>query len=203
MCNRRIWSVLILAIATMLATASQAQHFAIKTNLLYDALTTPNLGVEVGLGRKTTAQVFYGINPWEYKHNGEVKEAKHWVVMPEVRWWTCSKMNGWFIGVHGMAGQFNAADIKVPVPGMFFKGLDVGKTVRDTRVEGKYAGAGITAGYQWILSRHWNLEAEVGAGYDRVWYDNYFCSSCSIKKETGHSNYVGLTKAGICLMYVF
>lgn len=204
MSNRRIWRVLTMAVALMWTAASEAQEVALKTNLLYDASTTPNLGLEVGMGRRVTGQLFYGLNPWTYSGSGSTaKKAKHWVLMPEVRWWTCSKMNGWFLGVHAMGGQFNAGNIDAPVPGAFFKGLNVTKAVRDGRVEGTFAGGGITAGYQWILGRHWNLEAELGAGYNHVWYDQYPCSECSKKIADGHSNYLGLTKAGISLMYVF
>lgn len=192
------------AAAMMWTATSQAQDLALKTNLLNDAMTTPNLGVEVGLGRQMTAQMFYGLNLWTYSGSGpEAKKAKHWVLMPEVRWWTCTKMNGWFFGVHAMGGQFNAANIKAPVPGAFFSGLNVAKAVRDTRVQGTFAGAGLTAGYQWILSKHWNLEAELGVGYNHVWYDQFPCSQCSMKIDEGHSNYLGLTKAGLSLMYVF
>lgn len=204
MTNRCIWSKLAVAAAMMWSAAAQAQEVAVKTNLLYDASTTPNLGLEVGLGRRMTAQVFYGLNAWTYGGSGaETKQAKHWVLMPEVRWWTCSKMNGWFYGVHAMGGQFNAANIKAPVPGAFFSGLDITKAVRDTRVQGAFAGIGVTAGYQWILARHWNLEAELGVGYNHVWYDQYPCAECGTKLSEGQSNYVGLTKAGITLMYVF
>lgn len=199
---RRIWNTLLIAV--MWSIGMQAQELAVKTNLLYDAMTTPNLGLEVGMGRRLTGQVFYGLNPWTYSGSGyEAKKAKHWVVMPEVRWWFCSKMNGWFLGVHAMGGQFNASNIKAAAPGAFFGGLNVVKAARDSRVEGSFAGAGITAGYQWILSRHWNLEAELGAGYDHVWYDQYPCAECGTKIANGHSNYIGITKAGISLMYVF
>lgn len=204
MSNRRIWSLLTLAAAMMWTSASQAQNLALKTNLLYDASTTPNLGVEVGLGRQLTGQLFYGLNPWTYSGSGPAaKKAKHWVLMPEVRWWTCTKMNGWFFGVHAMGGQFNAANVNAPVPGAFFSGLNIGKAVQDTRLQGSFAGAGLTAGYQWILSKHWNLEAELGAGYNHVWYNQFPCAECGTKMADGQSNYLGLTKAGVSLMYVF
>lgn len=204
MSNRRIWRILPVAAAMMWTATTQAQDIALKTNLLYDATTTPNLGIELGLGRKMTGQLFYGLNSWTYSGSGpEAKKAKHWVLMPEVRWWNCTKMNGWFYGVHAMGGQFSAANIKAPVPGAFFGGLNVTKAVRDSRVQGAFAGAGFTAGYQWILSRHWNLEAELGAGYNHVWFDQYPCAECGTKMADGHSNYLGLTKAGVSLMYVF
>lgn len=196
----KVLSVLLL---WCIATASSAQ-LALKTNVLYDATTTPNLGLEVGLSKRVTAQVFYGLNPWSFKDsNNETRMAKHWLLMPEVRWWQCCKFNGLFYGIHLMGGQFNAQNVNLPLPGGFFKGDNVQKMVRDTRVEGSYFGGGITVGYQWILSRHWNLEVEAGAGYDRVWYDQYPCAECGTRISSGATNYVGLTKLGLSVLYLF
>ena len=187
-------------------TPSAAQHgteVAVKTNLLYDATTTPNIGVEIGVGNKNTLQVFYGLNPWKFHTANSYRQVKHWLVMPEFRWWNCTKFNGHFYGVHLMGGQFNAANINVPVPGVFFSGDNIRKGVRDTRYEGKYAGLGVTYGYQWILDRHWNVEAEIGVGYDHIWYDRYPCHQCGAKIDTGHSNYAGITKIGLSILYLF
>lgn len=205
MSNRRIWRMLTVAAALMLATMAQAQEAALKTNLLYDATTTPNIGLEIGVGKKTTAQVFYGLNPWKntFNRNGKDSHIKHWMVMPEVRWWPCAKMNGWFYGIHAMGGQFNAANASIPVPGKFFSGANLQKEIKDNRIEGAFVGGGVTVGYQWILSRHWNLEAEIGAGYDHVWYKKYPCGECGTLLEKAQTNYAGITKAGLSLMYVF
>ena len=66
-------------------------------------------------------------------------------------------------------GEFNAANMNIPVPGAFFGGDNLRSGVRDYRYQGSFLGAGATYGYQWILSRHWNIEAEVGVGYAHVW----------------------------------
>ena len=42
--------------------AVRAQKLAVKTNLLYDATTTPNIGAELQTGRHTSLQVVYGLN---------------------------------------------------------------------------------------------------------------------------------------------
>lgn len=224
MSNRRIWRMLSLGAATLWCVASQAQSVALKTNLLYDATATPNLGIEAQVGKRNTVQLFYGLNTWTFNKNKPAelkKQAKHWVVMPEYRWWTCSAMNGFFWGIHAMGGQFNVSNMYVPQVGHFFghshdkNGLtdydekypthgNVFKAARgDSRVEGTFLGGGATVGYQWIINRHWNLEAEIGAGYDYVWTKHYKCSDCDKLLHEGGVNYVGLTKAGITLMYVF
>lgn len=197
--------ILLLAVIGLFGSSKiAAQEVALKTNLLYDATTTPNLGLEVSLGKRSSMQVFYGLNPWSFNSDtkGEQK-VKHWSVMPEYRWWTCSVMNGFFVGVHAMGGQFNAGNVNLPIPGTFFSGDNLQQMVKDSRVEGSFVGGGVTAGYQWILSRHWNLEAEVGVGYNHVRYDQYPCSECAKKLKDGSTNYVGMTKLGLSLMYVF
>lgn len=203
---RRLKTLLLAAFALFGSTnfSCVRAQVAVKSNLLYDASTTPNVGMEVGLSRKTTAQVFYGLNPWRFDSDSHGQRmAKHWVVMPEVRWWPCTKFNGHFIGVHGMGGQFNAANVDLPVPGRFFKGDNLTRELRSHSYEGHFLGAGFTYGYQWILSRHWNLEGEIGVGYNRVWYDKYECGECGPKLSSGKTNYAGLTKLGITLLYVF
>ena len=183
-------AVCLLALGCALPVA--AQRVAVKTNLLYDATTTPNLGLEAALGRKHTVQLFYGLNPWELK---EGKQMKHWLLMSEYRYWLCEKFNGHFFGVHLMGGEFNAGGIELP-GGLF-------KSLKDNRYEGWYAGGGITYGYQWMLSRHWNFEGSVGLGYDHIKYRQYPCVECGALKKRGRSNYFGPTKLALSLIYVF
>lgn len=65
-------------------------------------------------------------------------------------------------------------------------------------------GAGIAYGYTWALSKHWNLEAEIGLGYVFSKYDQYECEKCGEKvKDNKTHNYVGPTKAALNLVYVF
>lgn len=182
---------LLIAVASM-ADAVQAQ-VAIKNNLLYDVNRTPNLGVEVGLSRKSTAQIFYGLNPWKYSDN---KQMRHWLVMPEYRWWTCSKFNGHFFGIHAMGGEFNV------------QGFDdtfglIKEDIKNKHYEGWYVGGGITYGYQWILGKHWNLEASVGFGYDYIQFKEYECGECGSFKRKDHTNYIGPTKLALSMLYLF
>lgn len=198
------------AIITLILTgllyfsATSHAQLAVKTNLLYDAMTTPNVGVEVGIGTKSTINMSYGINPWTFgsERHGD-RKAKHWVLQPEYRYWLCSTFNGHFVGAHLMGGEMNVSNVALPVPGGFFSGENLSKGARNAHYQGGFAGLGLTYGYQWILDRHWNLEAEVGAGYNYVWYDKYRCGDCSTRLSKGHSNYLGLTKLGLSIMYIF
>ncbi len=187
--KKMLCAAMLLVLATLQAAA---QGVALKTNALYWATTTPNIGLEVQTGRKHTAQIFYGLNPWAFS---ESKKVRHWLLQPEYRYWFCQSFNGWFVGAHLMGGQFNAGGVKLPV--------SILDDFEDRRYEGWFVGGGLTAGYQWPLSKHWNLETSIGLGYDYIKYDQFRCGECGEKTESGHANYWGVTKAAVSIMYMF
>lgn len=170
-----------------------AQKAAVKTNLIADGTSTINLAVEVGLGQKTTLDLYGNYNPWKFS---ERKYFKHTVFQPEFRYWFCERFNGHFIGTHLHAGVFNVSGVKMPF-GMWTK-------LKTHRYQGELVGAGISYGYQWVLGRHWNLEGNIGAGYAYINYDKYNCGNCGVRlaKDEKH-HYFGPTKAAVTLMYVF
>lgn len=176
---------------------ASAQKAAIKTNLLYDATTTFNLGAEFALSPKWTLDVSGNYNPWTFSNN---KKWKHWVVQLEARYWFCNKMMGHFLGFHALGGEYNIGNIDAD---FMLLGTDFAK-LKDYRFEGWMLGAGIAYGYTWALSKHWNLEAEIGLGYVFSKYDQYECEKCGEKvKDNKTHNYVGPTKAALNLVYVF
>ena len=180
----------------------QAQQVALKTNLLYDASTTPNIGLEMGVGKKHSMQVFYGLNPFKFGHNDvatpdvdERKFLKHWIINPEYRYWFCHRFNGSFVGVHAFGGEYSASNIKMP--------LGWWKELRDHHFEGWYIGGGISYGYQWVISQHLNFEAAIGLGAAYINYEKFKCANCKSKEGSGDKTYVGPTKAALSLVYMF
>ena len=87
-----------LAVCWCTGTAN-AQDIAAKTNLLYWSSTTPNLSFEFGLGKRTTLDLTGAYNPWTLNKDSN-KKIKHWLVMPEFRYWLCERYNGHFFGLH-------------------------------------------------------------------------------------------------------
>lgn len=171
---------------------AHAQEIALKTNILYWTTLTPNIGAEIAFAKKHSAQLFYGLNPW--KTTGG-RSTRHWVLQPEYRYWFCETFNGWFVGAHLMGGEFNVAEVDLP--------FNILKDLKDHRYEGWFVGGGVTAGYQWMISPHWNVEASVGLGYDYIKYDKYKCGICGEKVKSSHSNYFGPTKAVLSFVYIF
>jgi hypothetical protein len=169
----------------------QPPHIGVKTNLLWDATATINLGVEFSLSRQYTLDVPVNLNAWTFS-NG--KKWKHFLIQPEFRWWLCESFYGHFVGLHGMYGHYNVGGIKPP-----FRFLPQLKT---NRYQGDLYGVGLSYGYQWILSPRWNLEATLGIGYVRFEYDRFPCEKCADKIEDNGKNYFGPTKAGISVIYI-
>jgi len=169
-----------------------SQNVGIKTNLAHWATTTPNIGMEIALGRKYTMDITGGVNPFEFKDN---KKIQHWIIQPELRYWTCETFNGHFIGLHALGGSYNVGGVDVPV--------GILKKLKDYRYEGWAAGGGLSYGYQWILAPRWNFELNLGAGYVYLNYDKFPCIKCGEKLEDDATkNYFGVTKAAISLIYL-
>ena len=193
--NNPLRQVLALALLLLVCSTAQAQQtWSLKNNLLYDATLTPNLGIEGKVGKRSTLQLFYGLNPWKFS---ETKKLRHWSLMPEYRYWLSDKgpFGGWFTGVHALGGEFNVGGDVWPISFV--------KTLKENRYEGWFIGGGLTIGHAWRLSDHWNLEAALGVGYIRFKYDKYANEWCGPLLESKPYNYVGPTKLALNISYVF
>lgn len=189
--------ILVFAIFLLTAAGAVAQKVGVKTNLLYDATSTANLGVEFRLSKRWTLDVSGNYNAWTRE---EGKTWKHWMAQPEFRVWTCDAFSGHFFAVHGLVGQYNFGGLKNDL-NIF--GSDLSQ-LTDYRFQGGAVGAGLAYGYVLILGRHLNLEAEIGAGFIYTRYDKFNCVGCGKKILAGIPEvYYGPTKAAISLVYLF
>lgn len=195
---KRKLSTVIALLLLLLPIYSQAQEVDLKTNLLYDATATVNLGVEAAVAPKWSIDISGNFNAWSFDGG---KRWKHWLAQPELRYWLCHALGGHFFAVHALGGQYNVGHVDLDF--LSFLGSNF-KQFKDFRHQGWYAGAGIGYGYTWMLARHWNIEAEIAVGYIYSRYDVYECAGCGKKIDSGrHNNYVGPTKAAVNLIYVF
>ena len=193
---KRFFLLILMLCAAGFTQRLSAQEWAIKSNLLYDATTSINLGVERAIADKWTIELSGNWNPFEFKDN---KKWKHWLVQPEVRYWTCRKFGGHFLAAHLWGGEYNVGNIS-GLPdflGTNFSQLD------NYRYEGWFAGIGVGYGYAWMLGKHWNLEAEVGVGYAYTRFDKFQCIECGERLYSAPHNYFGPTKLSINLVYLF
>lgn len=181
--------------------SAAAQNFALKTNLLYDASATVNLGVEIGLGRRTTLDISGNYNAWNT--NTELNEKmRHMLIQPEFRYYFCERMNGHFLGAHLHMLQYNIGGSHW-LPNIFKSASNLcNSDEAKSRYQGEGYGAGLVYGYDWVIAPRFNVEFAAGAGYVYLDYDRYGASKCAplIEQQTKH--YWGLTKLGISLVYI-
>jgi hypothetical protein len=196
MAKKRLGLCLILVMLTGWLSPVRAQSFAVKTNLIYDATATVNVGMEVGLAPRWTFDLSGNLNTWS---KNEYTKWKHWMVQPEARYWFCDRFSRHFIGAHLLTGAFNFGNINNNIS---FLGTDF-SVLSDYRYQGYAYGGGLAYGFAFVLSKHLNLELEVGAGYVYLDYEKFECADCGRKVGEGNHHYVGPTKAAINLVYLF
>lgn len=199
--------IISLAAALLMAGSLQAQdRFAVKTNLLHDATGSVNLGVEVGITPKWTAQVAGSYNDWQI---GDFW-TNHWLVSPEVRYWFCERFAGTFVSVHAHAGDATL--------GGFWNFSKFYRRFPNLRTfmlkDALTMGLGVGIGHAFVLSRHWNLELELGLGYMYTKGDEYdlaekadgthYLPDNAIPVLKGSIfDYIGPTKMAVSLVYLF
>ena len=189
--NKIIVAAVTVCVSLFCTKSMSAQQIGIKTNILYDASATINMGVEFALAPEWTLDISGNWNGWNFKDN---RKWKHFLIQPEARYWLCEKFNGHFFGLHVHGGEFNVGNVRTPF-GLF-------GDCRDSRHEGWYYGAGISYGYQWLIGTRWNLELSAGIGYVGADYTAYKAPVCGPRIGPGHHDYFGPTKASVSIIYI-
>ena len=115
----------------------KAQVVAVKSNVLYDATATANLGVEGAFNKHWSLDISGNYNGWDIVSD---KSWKHWMIQPEGRYWLHEKFNGHFFGVHGIYMDYDISNSNF---------LSVMK--KDYAYDGNGYGGGVSYGYQFFL----------------------------------------------------
>ncbi|MDR2120448.1 MAG: DUF3575 domain-containing protein [Tannerella sp.] len=197
--------------AGLLSVSGFCQNVALKSNLLYDATTTINLGIEYALSDKLTLDVGMNYNPWAFPQKklnmqgeeivdeGYDAKLKHFMVQPELRWWLCEKYNGHFFGAHVHYANFNIGGLSF-LPDGWGDHHDDG--IQNKRFEGWGGGSGVSYGYHLLLGNRLSLEFTLGLGYAYLKYGKFDCAKCSKEISRSTMQYFGPTKAGISVIFM-
>lgn len=140
-------NLLLVLLMLLCGMRMQAQLLSVKTDALWDVAMTPNLGLEIVTGEKTSvnASVFGNSHPWGLK-------VKMLGVMPEFRYWFNGRpMTRTFVGVSAV-------------------GLSYDVTWGHENYDGDAYGLGLTFGYAFSLGLRWVLECHAGLG--AVYYNH-------------------------------
>jgi hypothetical protein len=166
-----------------------SQDLVVKTNIPYLLTTTPNIGVEYAFTKNLSFELTTGINPFEFRES----QLKHWVIWPELRYWSYEPFNGHFIGLHSLHGKFNV--------GGWDLGISKLEPLKERLYKGNVLGAGLSYGYHWILDNRWGLEFTMGLGVAKVTYGVHNFGGSQMKIGEGNKYYIGPTKGAISVTY--
>ncbi|MCM1354982.1 MAG: DUF3575 domain-containing protein [Staphylococcus sp.] len=164
-------------------------HMDIYTNMLFDALAIPNIGVEFYLGKNWSI----GAN-WMYA------------------WWSCDRRHRYWRTYGGEINTrywFGKAAHAKPLTGHHV-GLYGHALTYDFELGGKgYMcdrwtwGVGLAYGYSMPVSRHFNIDFTVGFGYAGGEYKKYNPEDgCYVWESTHRLNWFGPTKAEVSLVWL-
>ena len=168
---------------------------ALKTNLLFDAVLGFNGEIELPLGNRWSLMGEFW-KPWYvWHHNSRAYQLQ--ILGGELRYWfrRCPswtpRLTGFFVAPYYAWGKYD------------FEWNSVGD-------QGEFHSIGLTAGYSWPISRHWNLElsASVGTlgggwlGGERRHYHGEFDDTHLIWKYTTTSSYTGPTKLKLSIVWL-
>lgn len=160
-------------------------RFGVKTNLLYWVGTTLNLEAEFYWGDRYSIGVEGLYTDWSLN-----LVKKHYAVSsigPEFRYWVNGdgRFNGFYAGVYGHVGQFDAK----------FKW---------TGYTGDFYGGGLALGYVVPLGGHWGADLGIRLGYIYGDYDTYYYEKpYYMYKGSDKKGYFGPTGARISVVYRF
>ena len=156
-----------------------AQEVSVRTNLLWDGVAEPNIGLELQTGEHWSVGVDGGLKAWPrwLAWDWDNADATHWrnfAVVPEVRYYLKQVFQGFFAGADAVYTHYNVANVTFPF-GLY-------PDAKNNRLQGSYWGGGLFAGYAWWPWEHWRLEVEAGAAIGLAAYDRYECPHCGTKQ---------------------
>lgn len=162
----------------------KAQQIAVKTNLLYDVLSIPSLGVEGAVSNHYTLSLMGSYNPISY---GGTK-WKNFSFQPEGRYWFCHSFSGPYVGANLLWGGMNLD--KLHIGGLHGK-----------HRQGHFIGTGVIGGYSLRLSSRCSFDFSLGFDLVHAKYDRYREGGNPYKEGRYCSNTVLPIGTGVSFIY--
>ena len=178
--------VLLATLLTVCAVCS-AQRFSVSTNAVdYANFGTLNVEGDMAVARRWTVLAGAKYNPFLFRSGSEPLSARQRVVATGVRFWPWHVFSGWWFGGKVQYQEYNRGGIR--------------SAVTD---EGDRYGAGLSAGFSYMLHPHLNLTLGAGlwAGFDR--YRTYSCPVCGLTEGEGEKTFILPNDLMLSLSYVF
>ena len=167
-------------------------YVALKNNLLYDAIATPNLQVEFRLDDHFTLQLGAGFNPFPLDDK-VIPKWRHVEVEIAPRYWFCEAFTRDFLSMNMGYVHYNVAGGKYPIGWMY-------KDVQTNRFQGDALLLGASYGWHFALSPHFSIELEAGVDAGITWYQKYECVHCGKQLGNREHGWFALPRLGVNLV---
>lgn len=183
--------VIILAVAAFAISSlkSEAQTVSLSTNLLdYACLGTLNADVSYSLSRRWSVTAGARYNPFTFRKGDPDKQfqLRQQSYSLGARLWPWHTWSGWWFAGKLRYQEYNSGGIRS----------------LETR-EGDRFGAGLYAGYTYMLTSHLNIEFGLGLWSGLDVYRCYSCPVCGVTLESGKTHFILPDDIMISLAYVF
>ena len=174
---------------------------ALKTNLLYDALSLVNYSIEVPIGERFSALWYHQFPWWTWGQADNQYCIRFLSIGGEGRWWfkpmprpqmgksvQRDRLMGHFVGIYAESGKWD---------------FEWG---RDICHQGEHWSVGLSYGYSMPLGRRLNMEFSLSLGYASIAYRGYTPSEnyeilWRDPAKQGRWHYFGPTKVQVSLVY--
>lgn len=174
---------------------------ALKTNLLYDALSLVNYSIEVPITERFSALWYHQFPWWTWGQADNQYCIRFLSIGGEGRWWfkpmprpqmgksvQRDRLMGHFVGVYAESGKWD---------------FEWG---RDICHQGEHWSVGLSYGYSMPLGRRLNMEFSLSLGYASIAYRGYTPSEnyeilWRDPAKQGRWHYFGPTKVQVSLVY--
>lgn len=174
---------------------------ALKTNLLYDALSLVNYSIEVPIGERFSALWYHQFPWWTWGQADNQYCIRFLSIGGEGRWWfkpmprpqmgksvPRDRLMGHFVGLYAESGKWD---------------FEWG---RDICHQGEHWSVGLSYGYSMPLGRRMNMEFSLSLGYASIAYRGYTPSEnyeilWRDPAKQGRWHYFGPTKVQVSLVY--
>ena len=137
--KRRVVFILLLFLMPL---SIYSQKIAVKTNLLEWATISPNISAEVVVCPTMSLDLTASFNKWTPFANAKFDHLR---IQPEIRYWFQRPMAQHFLGFTLLY-------------------IDYDMKSKGVCHDGQAVGGGFTYGYDFVLSKRWNLELTAGVG---------------------------------------
>ena len=187
--NKTLGSLAASALFLLLSLGAGAQNMSVSTNIAsYANFGTLNLEASCAVARHWSLTAGMRYNPFSFPGGADEgpRQCKQRTFSAGARFWPWHIYSGWWAAAKAQYQEYNTG----------------GFTSLETR-EGERKGAGLSMGYTYMLSPHFNVEVGAGLWGGTDSYTLYSCPTCGRITDSGNALFLMLNEVLLGLSFIF